>query len=93
MLKYIRFRDGKKLEEDKLLELIDAMQDALPTKVPQTNPSLHPSVPSAHNEPTSVPMTKANECTSHSSNTVPVQTIPAATKLEKQDGSSNTAEA
>jgi hypothetical protein len=92
-LKYVRFRDGKKLEEDKLLELIDAIQNALPTNVLQKNPSSCPSVPSAHNEPTSVPMTKANECTSHSSNTVPVQTIPAATKLEKQDASSNIGEA
>ncbi len=88
MLKYVRFRDGKKLEQDKLLELMDAIQDALPKNVPQTNPSLRPSIPSAHYEPTSVPMTKVNERTLHTSNTVPVQTTPAATKLEKQDVSS-----
>jgi hypothetical protein len=58
MLKYVRFRGEKKLEQDKLLELMDAIQDALSTNAPKTNPNSRPSGPSAHYEPTSVPMTK-----------------------------------
>jgi hypothetical protein len=47
MLKYVRFRDGKKLEQDKLLELMDAIQDALPTSALKTNPSSRPASPAA----------------------------------------------
>jgi hypothetical protein len=46
MLKYVRFRDGKKLEQDKLLELMDAIQNAL-----STNPNSRQSASSAHQEP------------------------------------------
>jgi len=71
MIKYVRFRDGKELEQDKLIELMDAIQDALQTNAPQTNPSSRQLGPSPQHEPT------------------PVHTIPAATKLEKQNVPSN----
>ncbi len=62
MLKYIRFHDGKKLEQDKLLELMDAIQDALSTNASKTNPTSRSVDPSRHHEPQVVqPMPAATE--------------------------------
>ncbi len=54
MLKYVRFRDGKKMEQDKLIELMDAIQEALPTSASKANRSSHSAAPLTHHEPQAV---------------------------------------
>jgi hypothetical protein len=94
MLKYVLFRDLKQLENEKLLELMNSIEYSVPAIVPRTDFSLHPPVLPSYHESTSVPMTKDNEFTLHSSNVLPVyhnepkQSKPTVTKSEKQDVSS-----
>lgn len=69
---YVRFPDAKQLEQNKLSELIAAIDHSLPPSTPKTDVSLHSSVPPVHHEPTSKPMKKIDE--------------PAiVTKVEKKD--------
>jgi len=82
MLKYIRFFDLKQLENDKLLELMTAIEDSLPANVPRTDHSLHPFILPTHHESESIPVRKTDELPSHSSNILRKQDT---TKLKTQD--------
>jgi hypothetical protein len=86
-LKYVRFRDMKQMEHDKLHELIGMIEHILSPTIPRANLSLH-------HEPAPTLTMKANELTLHTNNVLPVhhdqppQTKPTVTKLVNQDISS-----
>jgi hypothetical protein len=89
-LKYVRFRDLKQLENDRLCELIDMIQYSLPPTVRQQDLNLHPRVLPIHHEPSSVSMTKFNnKPTLHNNyHDESTETKPIVTTLENQDISS-----
>jgi hypothetical protein len=74
VLKYVRFRDISHLEDDKLFELLDMIENSLPATVPSKKLSSHPPILPAHHEPTSTPMTKTNGLTLQSNTISPAQT-------------------
>jgi hypothetical protein len=94
-LKYVRFRDLKQLENDRLCELIDMIEYSLPPTVRQQDLNLHPLVLPIHHEPSSVPMTKFNnKPTLYNDNILQVyhdestEAKPIITTLENQNISS-----
>jgi len=90
-LKYVRFLDLKQLENDKIFELIAAIENSLSL----TDLSLHPPVLPVHHQSPSIPMMKTNELPLNSTNILPVhyhqpiQTKSNGIKLEKQTISSS----
>jgi hypothetical protein len=94
-LKYVRFLDLKQLENDKLFELIAAIENSLSL----TDRSLHSPVLPVHHQSPSIPMMKTNQLTLNSTNILPVhyhqpiETKSTGIKLEKQSISSSSSSA
>jgi hypothetical protein len=88
VLKYVRFRDLKQLENDKLFELIDMIEYSLSSTVSQQDPLILPT----HDESSSIQMIKFDNKTSdnillvHHRN--PTEAKITVTTLENQDISS-----
>ncbi len=84
-MKYVRFRDLKQLENDKLFELIDMIEYSLPSTVSQQDPFILPT----HDESSSIQMTKFNSKTNDNIHLVHHhETKTTVTTLENQDISS-----
>lgn len=80
VLKYVRFRDIKKIENDKLFELMDMIESCIPPTVSNTNLSSDPSIIPAYSKPAQTPTKKTNEVTLESNNISPAHTDQSVQK-------------